>query len=146
MTPHDFYHITTMIKMLLFIIVIVVLFGVFYVITYLREDQLSKDAKIVELKAKLSSAFPELHRVKMMKGASSYTLNKQKVYICTEKNGVTYDDNMLIYVTLHELAHVLCDEVGHTPKFIAIFTSLLDRAERHGLYDSNRQRVTNYCK
>lgn len=132
--------------MLLFIIVIVILFGLFYVITSLREDQLSKDPKIVELKAKLSPVFPELLRVKMMKGSSSYTLNKHKVYICTEKNGVTYDDNMLIYVILHELAHVLCDEVGHTPKFINIFTRLLQRAEHYGLYDSSLQRVANYCK
>ena len=41
-----------------------------------------------------------------------------------DKNGKYYDDNMLNYVALHELAHVLCDEIGHTDKFYAIFDEL----------------------
>jgi hypothetical protein len=42
---------------------------------------------------------------------------------------------MLTYVGLHELAHVLCDEVGHTAKFYQIFDELLDKAHQMGLYD-----------
>ena len=39
---------------------------------------------------------------------------KQKVYLCLkDENNEYYNDNMLIYVALHELAHVLCDEIGH---------------------------------
>lgn len=128
------------------IIIILIIFGLFYIISYIREEQLLKDPRIVDLKTKLSGVFPELNKAKVMKGNSSYTLNKQKIYICTEKNGVKYDDNMLTYVTLHELAHVLCDEVGHTPKFMEIFSGLLDRAEHYGLYDPDMKKVKNYCK
>lgn len=131
---------------MILIIIILIIFGLFYIISYVKEEHLSKDPRIVGLKNKLSRAFPELNKAKLMKGNSSYTLNKHKVFICTEKNGVKYDDNMLTYVILHELAHVLCDEVGHTPKFMEIFAGLLARAEHYGLYDPTLKRVANYCK
>ena len=53
---------------------------------------------------------------------------------------------MLVYVGLHELAHVLCDEIGHTDKFYAIFDKLMDKAEEIGVYDRNIPVVDNYCK
>lgn len=82
-----------------------------------------------------------------MKGYSSYTINKKKVYICTNNpaNGETYDDNMLTYVIIHELAHALCPDVGHTPTFYKVFDVLLDRAEAAGVYDPDMPRVKNYC-
>ena len=119
---------------------------VIYFLRYLKEERLANDPRIIELKDKMSGVFPELRNAKLMKGKRSYTINKHKVYICTEKNGVKYGDNMLTYVTLHELAHVLCNEVGHTPKFMYIFNGLLERATRYSLYDPSIQTVKNYCK
>ena len=76
----------------------------------------------------------------------SIMVNKQKIYLCTETNGEVYDDNMLTYVTLHELAHTLCPEIGHGKQFQDIFQTLLGRAERHKLFDPHKPRVENYCK
>ena len=52
---------------------------------------------------------------------------------------------MLIYVLLHELAHVKCDEIGHTEKFKTIFKSLLQKAELAGIYNPYQPPIDNYC-
>ena len=45
------------------------------------------------------------------------------------EKGKYYTDNTLIYVILHEVAHVLCDEIGHTEKFQNIHQELIDKAQ-----------------
>ena len=62
-----------------------------------------------------------------------------------DENGEYYDYNMLIYVALHELSHVLCDEIGHTPKFHRIFEKILKQAELLKIYNPNIPIVKNYC-
>lgn len=131
-------------------IMVVLLFLAFMTAWYLiqthREFYLENEPTVVKIRNKLLPVFPEIKFVKMLKGTSSYTINKQKIYLCTETKGQVYDDNMLIYVTLHELAHTMCPEIGHGKQFHSIFQSLLDRAERHGLFDPKKPRVENYCK
>ena len=61
------------------------------------------------------------------------------------ERGEYYPDNMLIYVVLHELAHALCDEIDHTPKYEEIFKDLLARAQDGGIYDSSIPVVDKYC-
>ena len=64
----------------------------------------------------------------------SYTINKKHVYICMhDKHGEYYDRNMLIYVLIHELAHVICDEIGHTDKFNQINDEFTHRSYRNRL-------------
>tara|TARA_Y100000389_G_C17419784_1_gene496038 strand:+ start:900 stop:1388 length:489 start_codon:yes stop_codon:yes gene_type:complete len=88
-----------------------------------------------------------LNEIKILRGENSYTINKQKVYICLkDDNGKYYDDNMLIYVLLHELSHVICEEVGHTKKFHDIFEKLLERAVKLKIYDPKKELIFNYCK
>lgn len=111
------------------------------------EDNIENDQEILRLKLKLLPYFPELSNVKIYKGKKSYILNKKNMYICTsDKNGNSYDDNMLVFVILHELAHSLNSEIGHGEKFIKIFNELLKRAESYKLYDSNFPKVENYCQ
>lgn len=105
------------------------------------------DPKIKELQNKLSPVFPEIKNLQISGSNKSFTQNKSAVYICAkDEKGNYYDDNMLIYVMLHELAHVLCDEIGHTPKYTEIFQSLLDRATEAGLYDPSVPPIDNYCE
>lgn len=112
-----------------------------------REFFLSRDPDILQLKRRLHVYFPEMARVAVMKGNASYTWNKKKIFICTRdpRTGRVYDDNMLTFVFLHELAHVLCPEVGHTPRFMSTFGALIDRAERVGVFNSRLPRPENYC-
>lgn len=104
------------------------------------------DPILHELKTQLAQLDPKFENVELYEGDKSYTINKKKVYICLkDKNGRYYNRNMLVYVILHEYAHMLCDEVGHTDKFYRVFNHLLDRAERAGLYDPNISPIGKYC-
>ena len=37
----------------------------------------------------------------------------------------------------HELSHVICDEIGHTPKFHRIFEDIIKTKEEIKIYDSS---------
>jgi len=63
-----------------------------------------------------------------------------------DENNEYYNENMLIYVTLHEVAHAICDEIGHTQKFHEIFESLLDRAYNMGIYNPSIPIIQDYCQ
>lgn len=87
-----------------------------------------------------------VEKIKFFEGQKSYTINKKKIYLCLrDENKEYYDFNMLIYVAIHELSHVMCDEIGHTPKFNKIFQQNLSRAEDLGIYDSSKPIIPNYC-
>ena len=76
----------------------------------------------------------------------SYTINKKAVHICMKDiNGDYYDRNMLIYVLIHEIAHVICDEIGHTPKFHEANDELLEHATLHSIYDPSQPIILDYC-
>ena len=71
---------------------------------------------------------------------TSYSVNKgEKIVFCLrsrDKKEKLVEENVMMFVALHELAHVLCNEIGHTEKFHSIFDSLLEKGESLGLYDS----------
>jgi Zn-dependent peptidase ImmA (M78 family) len=84
----------------------------------------------------------------MVEDNQSYTINKKIIHLCTKdpRNGKTYDKNTLMFVVLHELAHVLCPDVGHTDTFSRINNALLQHAVKYGFYDPSKPFVENYCK
>ena len=87
-----------------------------------------------------------LDRIKFHRGDKSFTINKEKVYLCLyDENGEYYNTNWLIFVTLHELSHVLCDEIGHTEKFQKIFDELLEEAIKEKIYNPEDPINANYC-
>jgi hypothetical protein len=103
---------------------------------------------INELVEEVSKVYPPCKELKIVEGDQSYTLNKKKVFLCLKdkRTGKTYDKNMLIYVLLHELAHVLNkDDVGHTPAFHAEFDKLLAIAEEKGIFDPSIPLEEDYC-
>lgn len=80
---------------------------------------------------------------------SSYTLNKEEVALCLRQNqnGSLYDINTLMYVTIHEYAHVMSDSYGHDGEFINNFAVLLRIAialKQYIQVDYSRHPV-NYC-
>lgn len=88
-----------------------------------------------------------LKNLVMVEDNESYTINKKVIHLCTKdpRNGKYYDKNTLMFVVLHELAHVLCNDVGHTDSFSLINQALLDHAIKHGFYDPSKPFVKNYC-
>jgi predicted metal-dependent hydrolase len=128
------------------LVTIMMIFVIWYGWQYVQDEMMEKDTNVVRIKSKLIPFFPELRNVKFMKGTSSYTINKHKIYLCTDHSGIHYDDNMLIYVTLHELAHVITPEIGHGHTFMKNFNNLLERAIKAKVYDPTQPKVENYCR
>ena len=86
------------------------------------------------LKENVINCFPELTNIKIYEGDKSYTINKEKIYLCIrDKNGQYYNQNILMYVLLHEIAHTLCPEIGHTQSFKDIFNFFCCRQPGHQL-------------
>lgn len=88
-----------------------------------------------------------LNNLVMVEDNESYTINKKVIHLCTKdpRSGQYYDKNTLMFVVLHELAHVLCGDVGHTENFLIINHALLDHAIKCGFYDPSKPFVKNYC-
>lgn len=73
---------------------------------------------------------------------TSYTINKgEKIVFCLRSKllHTIHDINTLMYVVIHELAHVACPEYGHTKLFKEIFKFLLVQSDKIGIY-----KITNY--
>lgn len=68
---------------------------------------------------------------------TSYSVNKgEELAFClrSKKNGNHHNINLLMYVALHELAHVGCHEIGHTDLFKEIFAFYTKEAIKIGIY------------
>ena len=67
---------------------------------------------------------------------TSYSVNKgEKLSICIRKKDNTFiDDNTILFVVIHELAHIMTEEIGHTPLFWENMRFLLEKAEEKGIY------------
>lgn len=106
----------------------------------------ARDPVLDELQKQLATIDPKFGNVELYSGKKSYTINKSQVFICTkDKKGRYYNRNMLMYVLLHEIAHMECDELNHTPKFYTIFDKLLKRAATAKLYNPSIPPLTDYC-
>jgi predicted metal-dependent hydrolase len=77
--------------------------------------------------------------------STSYTINKgEEIHICLrEKNNekVLHDTNTMMFVLLHELAHIMSDTIGHNKEFKDNFIMVLKEAHKLYLYNT-----INYAK
>jgi hypothetical protein len=69
-------------------------------------------------------------------GYTSFSVNKgERIVLCIRNvDGTFVDHNVVMYVALHELAHIMTPQVGHTALFWKNFRSLLDCSMEIGLY------------
>ena len=69
-------------------------------------------------------------------GYTSYSVNKgEKIVMCLRHKDESFvDENVLMYVAVHELGHLMTDEVGHTEAFWDNFRVLITQAVALGLY------------
>jgi len=78
--------------------------------------------------------------------STSYSENKgEKIVIClrdkTEKPYPLVDENTVMFVLVHEMAHLMTESVGHTPEFWTNMRKLLHECIQIGVY-----RPVNYSK
>ncbi len=131
----------------LIVIVLVILYFMYsrYVEKYVRRY----DPLLDRLRYDLIQVHPRAAFLNYFVGDKSYTDNKRDMFLCLrDENGNYYPYNMLIYVSLHELAHSISKSVDpehKTREFNENFDRLLDKAARLGIYDKNAPLVENYC-
>lgn len=69
---------------------------------------------------------------------TSYSINKgEEIVFCIRAKDIEeklHSLNLMMYVTLHELAHAACPEIGHTLLFKKIFSFLIDNAIKLKIY------------
>ncbi len=80
---------------------------------------------------------------------TSYSVNKgEKIYLClrSKKDNQIHKMNVIMYVVLHELAHVGSVSIGHNKEFYDNFNYLLEEAENIGIFKkSNSNKNIEYC-
>lgn len=129
------------------LVIALVVILVYLIQNQIREYHLQDDPVLKTLKEILKPIHPMMGTLKLYKGDKSYTINKERVFLCLkDEHGEYYPLNMLIYVLLHECAHILNTyDIGHTEKFHEIFEQLLDRATKLGVYNPSIPVLNNYC-
>lgn len=83
-------------------------------------------------------------------GYTSYSINKgEKIILCLrqKEDNAFVDKNVILYVTIHELAHLMTSELGHTDMFWDNFKFILKEAVEQKIYtkvDYNKT-PSRYC-
>lgn len=82
---------------------------------------------------------------------TSYSVNKgEKIVLCLRARDDTeklIDENTLMFVSLHEIAHIMTKSVGHKREFWKNFKFLLKHAIKIGLYkhEDYNTKPKKYC-
>ena len=82
---------------------------------------------------------------------TSYSVNKgEKIVFCLrsrDEKQKLVNENVMMFVALHELAHIMTKSVGHTEEFWNNFKYLLKKAIKIGVYkDINfEKKPVDYC-
>lgn len=83
---------------------------------------------------------------------TSYSVNKgEEVHLCLRQregsNESLVNENVMMFVSLHELSHICTKSVGHTPEFWNNFGWLLKEAEALNLYQYQdfQSQPVSYC-
>ena len=81
---------------------------------------------------------------------TAYSVNKgEQLALCLrdDKDDTFIELNLIIFVAIHEIAHVMTDEVGHTDKFWANMKYLLEQGVKTGIYtpEDYSKNPKKYC-
>ena len=74
-----------------------------------------------------------------MESDAAYVINKKYMSFCIQTKTGKYnmsDINLITYVGLHELAHIMSVEIGHGPEFVQNFELLLSYAKKLTYFDT----------
>ncbi len=104
-----------------------------HLLEYLKVHQ-AGDARVWVLIKRFN---PEnIHEKSLSVSGTSYTVDKRYMYLCLrEKNSMKHHDvNTLMYVAIHEMAHVMSIDYGHGEEFANNFKWLLEQSVSAGVY------------
>lgn len=118
------------------------------IVDYLEKNHMS-DEKVKRLVEKfrpdvISESIPNT-------SYTSYSVNKgEKIVFCIRsksKDETLVDINTMMFVAIHELAHIMTKSVGHTEEFWDNMRYLLEKAIKLGLYVKYdyKSKPVDYC-
>jgi len=76
-----------------------------------------------------------LKEIGNLESEAAYVINKQYMSFCLKVTNTIDSINLMTYVGIHELAHVMSVETGHGSEFIKNFEFLLNYAKTLQYYD-----------
>jgi hypothetical protein len=83
---------------------------------------------------------------------TAYTENKQDMYFCLNvkkdsEESELIDEHTLMFVTIHEMAHICTKSIGHKSEFWENFRFLLEEAKLAGIHEpvDYSKTPTEYC-
>ena len=102
--------------------------------------------------SRLRDAFDPDHITENIPGSMyvAYSVNKgDELSICIREKDteVFLDSNTVIFVAIHELAHIMSESTGHTEEFWDNMKYLLEEASKQGIYNpvDYSKNPTDYC-
>jgi hypothetical protein len=109
----------------------------------------SKHPLLDRIRESFSKIDPKYAKIPLQIGGSAYTENKEVITLCLKDPYTShyYDFNTLIYVSLHELSHVITPPKyeEHGEEFKKNFSKLLNIAAAKGIYDPKKAIPMTYC-
>lgn len=79
---------------------------------------------------------------------TSYSINKgEQIILCLRNKDKLMDINTMMFVVLHELAHLATESIGHTPEFWENFKWILEESINIGIYVKQefKKEPVEYC-
>jgi len=134
----------------LFLILVLSAFFIIFALLVIKEDNAIYDDPIIQkLTTDLEKIYPNFNKlnISILGANDSFTENKKKIFICFKKpSGEYYSYQTLLYITIHELAHVLTVAYdNHGEQFQKTFQDLLVRAKELDLYDETKKIDYDFC-
>jgi len=137
----------------------------------IKDDAVEAADLIATIKGKLNTLSEHLektyghsdHRVSMLKdnykperisegvdtpGYTSYSINKgEKIVLCLRNRDKLMDINTMMFVVLHEFAHLATESIGHTEEFWDNFKWILEESINIGIYTRQdfQNKSVDYC-
>lgn len=108
----------------------------------------SKHPLLDQVRANFAKINPKYAEIPLRDGDSAYTENKEVITLCLNNPDTkqAYDINVLMYVALHELAHVISKSQGHGEEFKNNFALLLRKGAEIGIYNPKQPIPASYCR
>ena len=132
-------------------VLIILIFSVALVATAWSFSQRSyfneKHPLLDQIRANFAKINPKYGEIPLRSGDSAFTENKEVITLCliNPDTKQPYDINTLMYVALHELAHVISTSSGHNEEFKKNFALMLKKGAELGFYDPKKPIPVTYC-
>lgn len=130
-----------------FLVILLLLAILLCAMLYTKRGKKLNNSTLEQIRQNFIKIDPSYGDIPLYEGDSAYTENKSFITLCLKdpKTGEPYDQNVIAFVSLHELAHACSKSHGHGEEFREKFVDLLRRAARLGFYNPSKPIPSEYC-